>query len=393
VAPANISAQVCSPCHASLRLSEKFELPADRAVTFEDSFHGLALRGGGLEVAHCASCHGAHDILPSRDPASSVHKGNLAKTCGQCHPGASERFASGNVHVLVRGTGEPILYWIATLYIVLIAVVIGGMVVHNLVDFVRKARRRLRARRAGAPEEPAGHALYLRMTLSERLQHGALLVSFVALVVTGFMLHYPEAWWVQGMRRLSDRLFDLRGLIHRIAAVVLVAASLFHLYYLAGTARGRALFRDILPRPKDARDAAGVLLHNLGLSREKPRFGRFSYIEKSEYWAVVWGTFIMGVTGVILWFEDTFIGMFTKLGWDIARTVHFYEAWLATLAILVWHLYYVLLNPDVYPMNLAWLTGTLSESEMAEEHPLELEEIRRRGTEARGEDGARGAGS
>jgi cytochrome b subunit of formate dehydrogenase len=378
VAPANISAQVCSPCHASLRLSDKFGLPADRPGSFADSFHGLALRGGGLEVAHCASCHGAHDILPSSDPASSVHKSNLVRTCGQCHPGASERFAAGSVHVPVRGTGEPIVWWIANIYIVLIVVVIGGMVVHNLLDFVRKGSRRLRARRGGASEEPIGHHLYLRMTLSERLQHGALLTSFIALVVTGFMLHYPEAWWVQGLRRLSARAFDWRGQIHRIAAVVLVAASLYHLWYLALTARGRAFLRDILPGPRDLSDAVGVLRHNLGLSRVKPRFGRFSYVEKSEYWAVVWGTFIMGATGVILWFEDTFIGMFTKLGWDIARTVHFYEAWLATLAILVWHFYYVFLNPDVYPMNLAWLTGTISEEEMADEHPLELEEIRKR---------------
>ncbi len=86
----------------------------------------------------------------------------------------------------------------------------------------------------------------------------------------------------------------------------------------------------------------------------------------------------MGATGTILWFENTFIGLLTKLGWDVSRTIHFYEAWLATLAILVWHIYYVVFNPDVYPMNTAWIIGTVSEAEMAEEHPLELEAIRRR---------------
>ena len=72
------------------------------------------------------------------------------------------------------------------------------------------------------------------------------------------------------------------------------------------------------------------------------------------------------------------MGLLTKIGWDVSRTVHFYEAWLAFLAILVWHIYFVIFNPDIYPMNLAWLKGTITEAEMADEHPLELEAIKRR---------------
>jgi cytochrome b subunit of formate dehydrogenase len=122
----------------------------------------------------------------------------------------------------------------------------------------------------------------------------------------------------------------------------------------------------------------GVAKFNLGLSKIKPKLGRFSYIEKAEYWALVWGTIVMTVTGLIMWFDNTFIGLFTKLGWDIARTIHYYEAWLAFLAIVIWHFYFVIFNPDVYPMNIAWLKGNISEEEMAEEHPAELEEIKRK---------------
>jgi len=118
-----------------------------------------------------------------------------------------------------------------------------------------------------------------------------------------------------------------------------------------------------------------VVQYNLGLTKEKPLFGRFSYVEKSEYWALVWGTAVMGVTGVILWFDNTFLGLLTKSGWDIARTVHYYEAWLATLAIVVWHFYFVIFNPDTYPINLAFWKGTLTEEEMEEEHPLELQKL------------------
>ena len=84
----------------------------------------------------------------------------------------------------------------------------------------------------------------------------------------------------------------------------------------------------------------------------------------------------MAVTGFVLWFDNTFIGLLTKLGWDIASTIHYYEAWLATLAIIVWHFYFVIFNPETYPLNLSFWKGTLTEEEMLEEHPLELERLR-----------------
>jgi cytochrome b subunit of formate dehydrogenase len=374
VAAGNVSAQ-CATCHGSVRLSEKYGIASSRPATFSDTYHGLAMKGGSVDVANCASCHGAHNIKPASDPASTVNKANLAATCGKCHPGANQKFAMGSVHVQMTSADEPMLYWIATVYLILIVVVIGGMVVHNLLDFLKKSRRKLAIRGGQVLEEHGGHSLYLRMTLNERLQHGALTFSFVMLVITGFMLRYPDAWWVAGIRNLSDHVFELRGILHRIAATLLVSAGLYHLYYVAGTSRGRKFIRDLMPGLQDARDAVGIMKYNLGISAQKPKLGRFSYVEKSEYWALVWGTLVMGITGAMMWFDNTFIGLFTKLGYDVARTIHFYEAWLATLAILVWHFYFVIFNPDAYPMNMAWLKGTLTETEMEEDHPLELEEI------------------
>jgi cytochrome b subunit of formate dehydrogenase len=378
VSAANVSARVCSPCHASVKVTEKWNLPRNRTQTFADSYHGLAARGGVVEVANCASCHGTHDILPSSDPASRISPANLAQTCGAsgCHPGANARFATGKVHVASTSQEQPLLYWIATLYLILIVAVVGGMLLHNLLDFLRKSRRHMQVRRGELVEAPAGRGLYLRMTLDERLQHGALTVSFVLLVVTGFMLRYPDAWWVLSLRRFSPAAFDVRSKLHRISAVVMVAASLYHVAYVTLTARGRRFLRDIWWRGQDLRDAIAVLRYNTGLRPERPKFDRFSYIEKSEYWALVWGTFVMAATGTIMWFDNTFIGLLTKLGYDVSRVIHFYEAWLATLAILVWHFYYVIFNPDAYPMNMAWLTGMLTEREMEEDHSLELERIR-----------------
>ncbi|HET9250529.1 MAG TPA: cytochrome c3 family protein [Candidatus Eisenbacteria bacterium] len=380
VAPTNLSEQVCSPCHSSVRLSTKYGIRSDRFRTFDDSFHGLAIRGGSVAAANCASCHGSHEILPSTDPRSTVHPANLAKTCGECHKGATAAFASGKVHVDPTTEDEPLLYWIGLIYTLLIGGTIGGMFVHNALDFSRKASHRLRVRRGLASEAhaPASRALYLRMTVSERVQHGLLVVSFTVLVLTGFALRYPEAWLFEGIRRFSATLFEWRGITHRIAGVVMIAASLFHIGYLTLTARGREFFRDMRPRPSDLTDVKNAVRYYLGRTRERPRFGRFSYVEKSEYWALVWGSVVMAATGVVLWFQDPAIALLTKLGWDAARSIHVYEAVLATLAILVWHLYFVVFNPDVYPMNLAWLTGTLSEEEMRDEHPLELEATEKR---------------
>jgi len=171
-------------------------------------------------------------------------------------------------------------------------------------------------------------------------------------------------------------MFDLRGIIHRVAAVVLVGVSFYHAYYLLAVPRGKQLLKDMLPVGKDISDFIGVVAYNVGLRDEKPLLDRFSYIEKAEYWALIWGTAVMSITGVILWFDNTFLGLLTKLGWDVARTIHYYEAWLATLAIIVWHFYFVIFNPSSYPLNLAFWKGTLTEEEMEDEHPLELKRIR-----------------
>ena len=258
----------------------------------------------------------------------------------------------------------------------MIIVIIGGMFIHNIVDFFKKSRRKMLMRRGLLVEEHRGTGLYIRMTVSERIQHVSMMISFMTLVITGFMLRFPEAWWVVSIRNFSPNLFEIRSIIHRVAAVVMIIDCLYHIYYLLLTKRGRQLLIDIFPKIDDVYDAYMVLKYNFGFSKTKPEFGRFSYIEKSEYWALVWGTIVMSVTGLFMWFDNTFLGIWGKDGYDIVRTIHYFEAWLAFLAIVVWHLYFVIFNPDTYPMNLAWITGKLSESEMEEEHPKELRKIK-----------------
>ena len=217
---------------------------------------------------------------------------------------------------------------------------------------------------------------YLRMSGNERVQHFLLLSSFIVLVITGFALKFPESFWVKGIAAIiGQNTFEARGIVHRVASVVLVIVSVYHVFYLLFTARGRQLLKDFLPKKQDITDFIQSMKYLFGKSETKPLFGRFSYIEKMEYWAVVWGTFIMGVTGVILWFENFFLKYVTNTGMDISAAIHYYEAILASLAIVVWHFYFIFLNPDVYPMNKAWIKGYLTKEEMEKEHPLELTEL------------------
>ena len=217
---------------------------------------------------------------------------------------------------------------------------------------------------------------YLRMNKSERIQHFLLLSSFIVLVVTGFALKFPEAWWVKMISAVvGENAFEARGIVHRIASVVMIIASVYHLYYIAFTPRGKKLVADFFPSKSDISEFKDSMLYLIGRNQERPLYGRFSYIEKMEYWAVVWGTVIMGATGFILWFKDFFFGIVGNTGMDIATAIHYYEAILASLAILVWHFYFVFLNPDVRPMNKAWYSGYLTKEEMEKEHPRELKEL------------------
>ena len=218
---------------------------------------------------------------------------------------------------------------------------------------------------------------YFRLTLNERFQHLNLMINFTILVITGFALKYPTAFWVSPIADAPAGM-TIRGFIHRLSGVALVTLGGYHLLYLIFSGRGRQIFKDMLPRWKDAKDLWETLKNNLFINRpaKEIKMDRFNYREKAEYLALLWGTLLMTVTGFILWFKIQWLQYFPKWTYEVAGAIHFYEAILATLAIVVWHFYSVLLDPDVYPMNWAWITGYMTEHEMKLEHGLELERIK-----------------
>jgi formate dehydrogenase gamma subunit len=354
----------CSRCHQSERINTKFGMPGDRVKTFFESYHGLALKGGAANAANCASCHGYHKVLPSSDPESTVHKENLVETCGKCHPGAGENFTADPIHMFDDPSGElgaVVNHWVRILYIALIVVVIGSMLLHNFLSWMRALKLWYHAR---------GDTV-VRMNLHQRMQHLVLAISFVVLALSGFALKFPESWlaWMFG----SDE--EIRRWVHRVAGVVMLAGGAWHVVYLLGTRDGRRMVKDFMLRIEDIYHVFWNLLYFVGKRREAPRFRRFGYPEKLEYWAVIWGTIIMGVTGLMIWFKMDVTRWFPRWVVDVAITIHYYEAILACLAILVWHMYHVLFAPGTYPMNFAWWDGKVSRKWLEEEHPLDPDAV------------------
>jgi cytochrome b subunit of formate dehydrogenase len=364
VAAQALARTTCAQCHEGMRLSQELGIPGARSATYLDSYHGLASQLDSKVVANCASCHGVHNILPSSDPRSMVNKNNLVNTCGQCHPGASKNFAQAQVHIgvpLSRDIGSLGTAWVRRFYLLLILVTIGGMLVHNGILWGSKVRERRRH---------LGRSV-IRMSKVQRVQHWALLSSFIFLAVSGFALKYPESplAWMLG----SSEAFRRYG--HRVAAVILMGVGLYHLLYLWRTSEGRQVLRDFIPKLKDMRDLRTTMLYHLGSSREHPRFGRFTYAEKLEYLAMVWGTALMGATGFMLWFKVGVGWLLPRWSVDIAGAIHFYEAILAVLAIAIWHFYHVMFDPDVYPIDLAFWDGKVSEERYKEHHALAYEQM------------------
>ena len=385
-----LAGETCGRCHGSLPLTREHDLPVEVVADFRGSFHGLAGALGDRRVANCASCHGVHEILPSSDPDSSVHPANLGATCGGCHPGAGPEFARGGVHHIPRSLGHRLVDWVGAMYRMMIVTVIGLMAAHNVLDFRRRWRNRRRRHGSAAPETAA--KTYLRFTRNERAQHWILASSFGVLVVTGFALEYR--WGMPGVE--GEAWAVARAFLHRAAAIVFMGLAAWHVGYLIATPRGREFFRAMLPRlrsardllcragccfrlgpptPADWRDLVDAVKHNLGLADRRPRYGRFNYAEKIEYVALLWGSAIMVGTGIALWAEEPFLNVFPYWAIELATVVHYYEAALATLAIVVWHFYFTMFNPDVFPLSKTMITGRISREEMEHEHPLELRRL------------------
>jgi len=222
--------------------------------------------------------------------------------------------------------------------------------------------------------EHQGKLYYERFSKAQRIQHFLLMASFTLLILTGLPLLFPGNWVVRSMFWIEGS-FSLRGIIHRGAAVTLLLVSVYHIFFCLFSARGNRDLREMILRKQDLLDMYAMILYNIGKQESFPSFGRFNFIEKFEYYAVVWGSAIMLLTGAALWFPVHATILFPRWVLDIIRVIHGFEAILAFLAIIIWHMYNVHLNPEVFPMSRVWLNGRMELEFLHSHHRLEYERM------------------
>jgi formate dehydrogenase gamma subunit len=356
----NVAEKTCAPCHGLPRLNEKYGLLPDLVSSYTKSYHGLASLRGSKIAANCTSCHGVHNILPASSPLATIHPANLPETCGKCHMNVTEAFAQSYIHATPTSQADRLSDYIRDIYIYLIVVVIGGMVVHNAIIYFSYVRAKARLQKQQKTIQ--------RFDAQWVVQHILIFISFTILVITGFALKFPNAGWARFLTSIgfTER---IRSVTHRVAAIILISAGVYHLLYLFFSRHAKGELKSLLPNINDLRQFFVNMKHHLGLTKEKPDFDRYGYVEKAEYWALVWGTVIMAATGFVLWFPTA--ATFVLPAWivKVSETIHYYEAWLATLAIALYHMFFAIFHPEDYPMNLTGFTGKMTEEEAKERYP------------------------
>ncbi|OGQ81072.1 MAG: hypothetical protein A2289_14475 [Deltaproteobacteria bacterium RIFOXYA12_FULL_58_15] len=360
VHPDHLAAETCARCHEDPEMAARFGLLPHVVESYADTYHGWALKRGGDTAAGCIDCHRTHAIGSVLDPSSSIHPNNVVATCSQCHAGSNPTFATSYSHIEARD--RRLLHdWIQYFYLWLIGITLGGMVLHNLLLFLADLRRSYQRHQRAASAE--------RMTRWERWQHGLLIVTFFGLAVSGFALRFPDAWWAKTLTEVGFN-EELRRLVHRVFAVLLVGAAMVQLYWFFFTVLGRERLVQLLPRKRDVSDLFANILFHLGRRPTSPKFGFFDYTQKAEFWALVWGTVLMGITGVVLWFPDLVTQWLPSWSVRVSEVIHFFEAILAVSAIVIWHFHFVLMMPGVYPMSWTWITGKADHGESSnQQHP------------------------
>lgn len=222
-------------------------------------------------------------------------------------------------------------------------------------------------------EKTAVPEKFQRFDAHQRFQHLLLALSVLMLIITGFPIKYGHTGWAPYIIGLFGG-FKNMFYVHLVFAVLMLISALYHIIWLCGTFIKRGPVWSMMPSPKDFRDAFDHAKFLLGLTKKAPQFGRYTYLEKFEYFAVVWGVIVMGLSGLILWFPRLF-PFLPRWAFDVARVVHTNEAFVAMLAIFIGHFFAAHFNPKVFPTSRVWIDGTISKHHLKEEHPLEYKQL------------------
>jgi cytochrome b subunit of formate dehydrogenase len=384
---------VCSECHSAHTIARTdladFKLHImdqcgrchkEISQRYFDTYHGKVSKLGYVKTAKCYDCHGAHDILPVNDPRSRLSRANIVHTCAQCHPGSNRRFAGYLTHATHHDPNKyPFLFYT---FWGMTSLLVGTLVIsgfHTLAWLPRslKYSRELKAAKDGGGEEP----YVRRFTNYQRNLHLMVITSFIGLALTGMLLKFSYAAWARFLARLFGG-FEAAGLIHRFCAALTFTYFGLHLFDLwRHRARHGAGWKQFILNPKsmlfnrtDWRELVGSLKWFFGRG-PRPAYGRWTYWEKFDYFAVFWGVAVIGSTGLLLWFP----AFFTRLlpGWviNVATTIHSDEALLAVGFIFTVHFFNTHFRPEKFPIDTVIFTGGMPLEEFKRDRPREYDEL------------------
>jgi len=368
------AAQTCSGCHA------------ERGASFRLSYHGKVTDLGDVafgqqRVATCDACHGHHAVRRASDPLSTVNPKNLVRTCKQCHEDAHEEFARYMVHAEPsNGAKYPRVHLV---YVLMNGLLIGTLILgclHALLWLIRA----LAAGDHKVPKPPvAAQRWTRRWPRSYVVYHLWMMITVLTLACTGLPIHFAETQWARDFMGVFGGA-RIAGFVHRSAAFslgLLFAVYLGHMGLRLLRDHEKGIFaggNTLLPRVKDLQDLWGNLRWFLFLA-PRPKYDRWTYWEKFDFWAATWGLFIIGLSGLMLWFPEAWTHIVPAWFLNAAVVIHGIEALLDIAFIFTVHVFHANLRPDKFPMDTMFLTGVISEEEFKHDRPTEYERAVREG--------------
>jgi cytochrome b subunit of formate dehydrogenase len=355
----------CGGCHKYL------------TETYFDTYHGKASQLGSVRAAKCQDCHGSHSILPSSNPSSTLSRQNVIETCKACHPSSNRKFTGYLSHATHHNRHTyPLLYYTFWSLSFLIIGVFAFFGIHTLLWIPRSIRERFRLR--SVVKEPVTKYI-VRFRTFPRVLHLMVIVSFLGLALTGMSIKFAGFGWALTISRVFGGI-EFARIIHRFCALITFAYFGLHFVYIFQNARreGRNIWRymfgreGMMPNKKDFVDFFQTILWFFG-RKKAPKYGRWTYWEKFDYFAVFWGVAVIGSTGLVLWFPEFFTKFIPGYLINVATIVHSDEALLATGFIFTIHFFNTHFRPQKFPMDQVIFTGKVPFEEFKLERPQEYE--------------------
>jgi len=391
---------VCEDCHTSHTI-RRTDLPGFRtqmmqqcgrchqeeANTFFETFHGKVSRLGTEGAAKCSDCHGSHGILPPDDPRSTLSRANVVATCGKCHPGSNRQFAGYLTHATHHDRHKyPWLFWSFRFMTALLVGTMAFALLHTIAWLIRLWLSREQWQHIKLSARVQGEEkLYRRFTRFQRLLHLGMLISFFTLALTGMALKFSYTAWSHVLAYIFGGQPTM-AVLHRLAAIALLTVFVIHIRGVLKLKRGsgstwKQLLTGpdtILPHPRDIKDVVGSIKWFFGLG-PRPSYGRYTYWEKFDYFAVFWGVLVIGSTGFVLWFPELLTHILPGWSINVATIIHSDEALLAVAFIFTIHFFNTHFRPDKFPMDPVIFTGRMTLDELKHDKPGEYEELVRAG--------------